>query len=182
MHDDGLPRVACKLAVRAPHSGGVSPLGRRVFPWDGGDPRPGGRLDRRVLPWDGDDPRPGDRHDRPRRRGLQYQVAYSSSAENSRFLKIDVRLAARAPIDDIRSFCPKAQLWRVHLPSSAVMPYHDSWNGSLASRWNSDSGSWAWRSNSDSDETEALKVQAAARDEKLDFLRGQITALTTMVN
>ena len=23
MHDDGLPRVACKLAVRAPHSGGV---------------------------------------------------------------------------------------------------------------------------------------------------------------
>ena len=114
MHDDGLPRVACKLAVRAPHSGGVrghiqgilviqDRLGRRVFPWDGDDPRPGGRLDR-----------PGDRHDRPRRRGLQYQVTYSSSAENSRFLKIDVTLAARAPIDDIRSFCPKGRLGRVY--------------------------------------------------------------------
>ena len=66
---------------------------------------------------------------------------------------------------------PKAQLWRVHLPSSAVMPYHDSWNGS-----------WAWRWNSDSDEIEALKAQAATHDEKLDFLLGRIAELTAMVN
>ena len=53
------------------------------------------------------------------------------------------------------------------------MPYHDSRNGSWAC---------SWRGNADSDEIEAFKVQAAAHDEKLDFLRGQITALMTMVH
>ena len=50
------------------------------------------------------------------------------------------------------------------------MPHRHSWNGS-----------WAWPGNADSGEIEALRAQATEHEAKLDFLKSQIDALTTLV-